>query len=363
MDLRRGLLPETETLPRLPGLAALLAAGTSPETDGWDWLEPPLGGGVGGAALVAIRDALWSPRAGLIVDRTGRPAFASAGQVPPRIPLPGATQTGDGWRIAVRGAARIDRATLWMAGGAARNYGHFLFDALPGLCALDAAGVLAQVPAMAPVLPKWGREVLAMAGLQAQEQRAEWLHIGMLVYVTSMNAYLNRCGPLIRLVAARLRDAKVAGPGGAAYLSRRGFSGRALVEEPQVEAALAARGVGVLRPERLSPARQRTQIAGRDVLIGPSGAALANMIFLQQGARVIEIRPDPVQEPWMDLACRALGLELTVVPGSGPLPRGQVPWAVRVQQLPRWAFRRYHYAYSADPTQVLAALGEDRARR
>ncbi|MEC3861684.1 glycosyltransferase 61 family protein [Mesobacterium sp. TK19101] len=356
MDLRRGLLPETDTLPRLPGLAEMLASDTAPGWDGWDWLEPSGADGAGGAALVVLHDALWLPRAGLIVDSAGRPAFASAGQVPPRIRLPGATQTRDGWRVTASGAARVDRAALWMAGGAARNYGHFLFDALPGVCALDDAGILAQVPATAPVLPDWARTVLKMAGVQVRERGEPVLRIGTLVYVTSMNAYLNRCGPLIRPAAARLRGTGAAGRGGAVYLSRRGYSGRILVEEAQIEAALSGRGVDVIRPEKLSPDQQRAQVAGRDVLIGPSGAALANMIFLPRGARVIEIRPEPVQEPWMDLACRALGLMLTVVPGSGPLPRAQVPLAARVQQLPRWALRRYHYAYSADPGQVLAAL-------
>jgi capsular polysaccharide biosynthesis protein len=94
---------------------------------------------------------------------------------------------------------------------------------------------------------------------------------------------------------------------------------------------------------------------GARVFVAPSGAALANVIFAPQGATVLEIRPEPVREPWVDLCCDVMGLRHVVVPA--PLvARGQVPLWARMRQAPRWVLGRYHYAVRVDVAAVLAAL-------
>lgn len=101
----------------------------------------------------------------------------------------------------------------------------------------------------------------------------------------------------MRDLAARLPRAD--GPGGEEvfYLSRRGYTGRILNNEPALERALQARGVRILHPQRLSVAAQIAAMAQARVVIGPAGgAALANLVFLAPpGAQVVELRPGPVK--------------------------------------------------------------------
>jgi len=350
MDWRAGTAPETQILTRSSGLALRLARGEAPAGDLWDWIEPPHRrpagsgrGSVGGAALVSLRGALWMPRAGLILDRSGTPMHASAGQVPARVRrLPAAR-------------ASLPRAAVFMAGGARGNYGHFLFDALPGLHALDRLQVLAQIPAAAPPLRPWGREILQMAGLAARQITAPAVRVDHLVYVTTLNAYLNRAGPLVAQTARRLQTAEPEGSQAPVYLSRRAYVKRRLIAERRLEAALAAAGVRILRPERMSVRAQRAALSRCEALIGPSGAALANVMFLPRGARVIELRPDPVNEPWMELACTALGLEHKVVSGQVACLR-DAPFVERAAIGLRRLAGRSAYAWEIEEADVLDAL-------
>ena len=166
-----------------------------------------------------------------------------------------------------------------------------------------------------------------------------------------------RAGTLPRIARAALLCGAGAGGEEVVYLSRRGFTGRIVVNERALERALAARGVRVLRPERLSVAAQARAMARARLVIGASGAGLANMVFMAPGARLLELRPDPVREPWMALASAARGIGHDVLALEGPLPRAEIPAVQRLRQWPRRLTGRYHYALKADIDAVLARIG------
>lgn len=336
--------PEQHWLPQRPGLAALLAGGGFPQAPGaWDWIEPPGPGGTGDVALCAVPDVVWAPGVGA-AWRDGVPLFSPSAQAQAQV----RTQARRARRV-----HRLERASLWQSAGALKNYGHFLFDGMTGLAALEAAGLLGRYPAISAPHSAWQASLLAEARLTSQAVAGP-VAIGQAVYTTAMNAYLNRASGLVPALAARL--GRGGGGAGAVYLSRRGYSGRIMVNEAALEAALAAQGAKVIRPERMPVAAQLAAVRGARVVVGASGAALANVLVLVPGARVVELRPAPVAEPWMGLTTAALGLEHAVLPL--PVVTGaEVPLAARLRQLPRALTGRYRYAVRAEIAAVLAALG------
>ena len=346
-------------------LAARLAEGNPPEAGLSVMMLEPAQGPAGDVVLVHARNVVVAPALGLVLDgRSYTPLFAPAAQVPDAAIA--RTQA----RAARAGTLpRIARAALWCGAGAARNYGHFIFDGLTGLAVLDSRGLLTRYPPLEPRLTRWQRDLRALAGLAAAPDaaiRAPLIRVDELIYTDCLNYYLHRAGGLFAALAARFDAARSeigaeagAGAGGeeVVYLSRRGFTGRIVVNERALERALAARGVRVLRPERLSVAAQARAMARARLVIGASGAGLANMVFMAPGARLLELRPDPVREPWMALASAARGIGHDVLALEGPLPRADIPAVQRLRQWPRRLTGRYHYALKADIDAVLARIG------
>ncbi|MES2666772.1 MAG: glycosyltransferase 61 family protein [Pseudomonadota bacterium] len=347
---------ETALLPHTPGLiATLLSLGTGPATGGWDRIEPPgfvAGLATGDVRLVHLRKALWSPRSGLIALQDGSIPDAPAQQVPDLAAAHAALR-----RAPVR---RVARGAVWVSGGSARNYGHFLMDSLTGLAALDQSGLLTAFPPVTPALTSWQTGLIRAAGIKAPLPPCadQAIAFDEVIYLTTLGHYLQRNGALLQALIARMvPDRGEARPDGdVVYLSRQGYTGRILVNEPALQRALVARGVKILHPERLTAADQIAAMRRARLVIGASGAALANLCFLPRGAGLVEIRPATVVEMWLTLAAAQGGISHRVIPAQAPLSRHETPLSTRLAQLPRRVLGRYHYAYRVDIARVLACL-------
>ena len=68
---------------------------------------------------------------------------------------------------------------------------------------------------------------------------------------------------------------------------------RVMVNEAELEAALRRRGFLIARPERMDALAQVALMRDADVVVGASGAALANAMFLKPGARVVDLGAAP----------------------------------------------------------------------
>ena len=338
-------LAERQVLPPVPDLVDRLRRGAAP-SGGWTEIEPVqqrLGHAVGDVVLCHMRDVLWAPRSGLMIGPEGgavQSSVLAAGVR--RLSMPWGPET------------RIDRATVFVGFGARRNYGHFIYDGVAGLGAMAELGLLDRYPAMAGRLHGWQRQVLSLADLPVAEVAAARVRIGEVIFVTAMNHYLHRCDGLLRQLVGRMGGQGREGHE-IVYLSRRGRTGRILVGEAALEAALAGRGARILHPEAMTVADQIAVMRGARVVVGASGAALANVIFCPPGATVVEIRPEPVREPWVDLSCDIMGLRQIVI--TAPMvSHAEVPFWPRIRRLPRQILLRYNYAARVDPDAVLTAL-------
>ena len=322
---------------------------------GWTELEPAGRRGVhpvGDVTLTLLRDVVWFPRTGLVVTSDGRAVPSTVGAAPSLAVAVRGVPGGRADYMPPASLPVLDRASVWLGFGAMRNYGHFLFDAMTGLTVLAAQ---AAFPAVSGPLLGWQRDLLARGGFASREVGARAVRVRQILVPSTMNHYLHRSDGVLRDMAARL--GRPTAPGRKiVWLSRRGFSGRILINEAAIEAALAAQGAVILRPERMSVADQVAAMADCRVLAGASGAGLANLCFLAPGARVVEVRPAPVFDPWIELGCANLGLGHAIVAADGPLPPAAVPFAARLRQLPRRLTGRYHFCCQADPAAVLAAI-------
>lgn len=338
-------LAERQVLAEVPDLVARLLDG-APVAGGRVEIEPVrqrLGHPVGDVLLCQMRDVVWAPRSGLLIGADGGAVQSSV------------LAAGERALSMPRGSeVHVARATVFAGFGARRNYGHFLFDGVAGLGAMADLGLLDRYPAMAGPLHGWQRQILSLARLPVAEVKVRRVLIGEVVFVTAMNHYLHRCDGLLRALVDRMGGQGQAGHE-VVYLSRRGRTGRVLVGESALEAALQAHGVRVLRPEAMPVADQIAAMRGARVVVGASGAALANVIFAPRGAAVLEIRPEPVREPWVDLSCDLMGLRHLVLPVP-VVPPSEVPFWARLRRAPRQMLRRYNYATRVDPDAVLAAL-------
>lgn len=171
------------------------------------------------------------------------------------------------------------------------NYYHWLVDSLPRWPMLQAAG-----------WREFDYVLLHSAPCAFQDETLDWVGVPPARRLRCSKNFLHQFDRLIvpsmpfarktvpAWVAPWLRSLAPAGPGGPekVYLSRRGTAARRLVNESEIEAALAARGFITLQPERLTVAEQARSLASARWIAGPHGGAMANMVFAPPGARVLE---------------------------------------------------------------------------
>lgn len=75
------------------------------------------------------------------------------------------------------------------------------------------------------------------------------------------------------------------------YISRKGAPSRKIINEPELIAALTACGFETIETESLSLSEQAELFYSASAIVAPHGAALANLVFCQEGTKVIELFP------------------------------------------------------------------------
>ena len=313
-----------------------------PEASAWphDVATPPP---VNVPALCAIGEAWWFPRFGGLIGTDGALYNATVGEArhgsQDLSVIPGVQ--GEGF-VAPASAPGIEAGAVFMPWGATFNYGHFVIDALPSLLAMRQAGLLGGVPALAPKLNAWQRDLidLAFTGIDLCEVEAPVVRLRRAAFATSMDHFLHHPNGLVADVAAAVLARAPQGRGARrVYLSRRGQSMRVMVGEAAFEKALASRGFTIVRPETLGAAEQVDLMRDAEVVVGVSGAALANAVFLPRGARVVEIQPLNFTSQWVRAACRQVGADWRGYVCASPCPAREAPVLARFRRGFKFAFR------------------------
>jgi capsular polysaccharide biosynthesis protein len=228
---------------------------------------------------------------------------------------------------------RIDEPVVALTSTEARNYGSWLFRILPKLLLLE--GDLAHVPGpRALFLPQeasWMREIVSHFApgrrVVAQDITRRY-HLSDVV-APSLPAPSNIFPPQVTGALASARHNLPPTPfGRRIYVSRRQWSEavgrRVLEDEPALVEALARDGIQEVVPESLTLPQRMAAFAGADLIVGPTGSGLFNVVFARPGARVLEIEPHAKWRSMHAALYRSLGLDCGFVrghvtgPGSGP---------------------------------------------
>jgi hypothetical protein len=237
--------------------------------------------------VFAVPDGMVHPRTGMIQTADGRVIVESARdhvllernlRRNPRWPSPSAVRPGTG-------------STIWRSGGA--NYYHWLVDCLPRLYALERAGLQAELvfPDAVPAFARRLLELVLPAGTTARfetDDRAVQYERVLLTPFTTLGG----AGLLRPEIAAWLRDRLGVdeppfGDRRRVYVSRaRSRARHQVANEDEVIRALATLDVEPVVCEEMTVDEQRALFKDCELIVGPHGAGLANMLFARSAAVV-----------------------------------------------------------------------------
>ena len=206
-------------------------------------------------------------------------------------------------------ARRLSGTAALLSSHAGRGYFHWMYDVIPRLGLLEAAGYdLADIDHFVIPMRTAGFHFETLDALGIPESRL----------VSSFN---NRHVQADRLLAPSLTRPAWAVPTWVVEYLRKsfppkrpqgdGFPTRIYVirkatdhgivaGESQLTTRLRERGFEPLAMEDFTLHEKAWLLGQAEAVLGPSGAGLSNIVFCQPGTKVIEIRvqPFPVKEPW-----------------------------------------------------------------
>jgi hypothetical protein len=193
-----------------------------------------------------------------------------------------------------RDVARVTEPALYLP--AASNYAAWLFGSLPRLSAYAACAEQGDLPiVLHGDVANYHLDSLHAMGVARERLRMHGAHVRVeckeLYYCTSSYFHHAPSAKGVRHVRARVMAHIGARPAGSAekrlYLARRHAKDRPLLNEAEVVALFERYGFCAIDPERHSFEEQVRFAAGAEVLAGPYGANLANMVFAKDARKLL----------------------------------------------------------------------------
>jgi capsular polysaccharide biosynthesis protein len=281
--------------------------------------SPAAGAGSGSdLRLCRLRDAYVAVEFGAVVAGSGAVMRASAAEAlaytPDLTRLPNAMQDADGPVLEVTpDLPRLDKASVFLPWGARFNYAHFLLDGLSGLALLTDQGLLREYPAVCPPLHPWQRTAIELLlGEEAvllRETQAPLLAVGEVVFASTMDHFVHTPDrPLDRVrerMLGRLGPAMTCGR--RIYLSHRLNDRCRIANEAELVQALEARGFETVEPATLAVPAQIELFRSAAVIVGATGAAMANCLFSGPETRVVELQVGADARGWVERLCGFTG--------------------------------------------------------
>ncbi|MEL6789825.1 MAG: glycosyltransferase family 61 protein [Pseudomonadota bacterium] len=251
-----------------------------------------------------VPDARVHMGSGLVTQADGKPVHASlylnrqfyeAGN-----PI---TQEGLGLLPRASGSFAILHNVTW------ENHYHMLIQTAVSawLLAKDRPALLEC--ALLPPVRLGHRRLLRLAGIKRAIYFPKETSIAVDEAVLADTTYTrvsSRSGPVLRAFSRDITERFKPEPspaGGKLYISRKDSARRRLVNEDTVETIFARNGFDIVTLEEKSLDEQVSLFHGAEVIVGPHGAGLANMVFCRRGTKVIELTPSAYLNPcFLDIA-------------------------------------------------------------
>lgn len=303
-------IEEADLMPRLAGKTAGEGAPV--------WHAGHGGAPAFGVHVCRVASAYYAPEFGAVITRGGVVLHSSVAEAlyltPTLLALPGAAASNDGVSLTLpTDIAQLRSATVFLPWGGRFNYGHFLLDALPALAAVRETGLLATHPPVTPLLNPWQRELLQLYlgedAYQPVETPARVLEIGDVVFASPMDHFLHAPNRIMVEVRDAILTNIKTGPTRMSrlYLSRRKDEKRRLINEVTLEEAMRLRGFTIVFPADYSVVEQISLFRDADIIVAPTGAALANVLFCKANAKIFEIQPTNFVGIWVRAISHLVG--------------------------------------------------------
>ena len=172
----------------------------------------------------------------------------------------------------------------------AHNYFHWMVEVVPRIAGIEMAGIECDYY-LIDCLSGFQRQVLALLGIPDEKLIQPHCHLNVecdrLLHVTQGNSAMHTH-------FKKMIDRNVDADPNAQrqiYISRKKAINRKIVNEPELEEILAARGFEIVCFEDLTVAQQ-FKIAGEArTIVTAHGAALANTMFARPGTNIVEMYP------------------------------------------------------------------------
>lgn len=199
-----------------------------------------------------------------------------------------------------RPARHLAGANIVLASHEPANYGSFLFRVVPKLTLLRFPD-FSQLPIVVFAQAESTKRLLELLGIERERLVQHDPHLrtridrAILPGLRNPNAYLDEASRSLFLALAdrfggERRDRKI-------YVSRRGHataggSTRVMMNEDALVERLSMLGIEIVEPEKLTMDQQIQVFAQADLVIGPSGSGMFNIVFCRPGAVVIDIESE-----------------------------------------------------------------------
>ena len=179
--------------------------------------------------------------------------------------------------------------------GSARNYFHFLFDVLPrwGILQESLPGFVPD-HLYVPTSASYQQQLLALAGLDGYDLMTSEKHRALsadhLLVPSMPNPEEIAPTWMVEWVRERLPAVRTHDKPRRLYVTRGSVPNtRCVVDEANLWPHLEQRGFVRIDPGTMSVRDQIDYFAAADVVVGPHGAALSNLVFVKPGVRVLEL--------------------------------------------------------------------------
>jgi capsular polysaccharide biosynthesis protein len=295
----------------------LLTGGYLPE-----WCTPDQKVNCGEINLFKVSDVYYFPRLGTLVSASGgvySKTYAEARYLYGEdFRIPGSSRSEGKLRY-VNIPQQIhqleDDALVFLPWGAIHNYGHFVIDALPSLAVLNLVDTTKCWNAVCAPLTTWQSDLISAfenERIKIHQLNDEIYHLKTAYYFDVMDHFLHRSNDIladVRTAATRRfpTTTQFGQSNSRLAIIRRNNKKRICENEAALLDGLKDRGFTVVAPEDFSIEEQIKIFSSAQVVVGVSGAALANVIFCKPGAHLIEIQPDLAQNVWIRNLCLNVG--------------------------------------------------------
>jgi len=210
------------------------------------------------------------------------------------------------------------------------NYYHFLLDCLPRIAILrESPAWQDDLRFYVPCQPGYQRDLLGYCGIGpdrvVDSRQVPHLRAQRLLVPGLPTSELHVPGWAVEWLRATLLPAAASlSPGPRRLLISRGGkpNTRRVVNEAALAQSLAPHGFVLLDPGAMPVAEQIALFAGAEMIVAPHGAALANLVFVAPGTRVVELfAPSYVNTCYWELSQRLGGVDYRYLLGYGTAGR------------------------------------------